>query len=266
MTEEHFHPKYDAAKEHAWHLSCWVAPGLRSWCVHEKSTGRLMALVSGIGENMPLEQRMPVKPVSVSFTAMPELSTLVPESALVPGTEMRHLKLVHGTVPTGLLRDEPIGTLGARCIYLHDEMAERSLLERFPNARSLPLHGTLVSHALSHSPFGAVAVLHRSATRLDLVVAERGKLLLSNTFHATVAEDLLYYTLFALEQCGLSPDDVEVRAGGTHLTPGEEHLLEKYFLKGPVPTTGPKDPALVDLQVPNAHHWTGLIDQFPCAS
>lgn len=266
MTEEHFHPKYDAAKEHAWHLSCWMAPALQAWCVHEKSSGRLMALVSDTGESMPMEQQMPVKPVSVSFTAMPEISTLVPESALVPGTEMRYLKLVHGSVPTGLLRDEPIGTLGARCIYLHDEMAERTLLERFPNARPLPLQGTLVSHALSRSPSGTVAVLHRSATRLDLVIADHGKLILTNTFHATVAEDLLYYALFALEQCGLSPDDAEVRAGGTHLTQVEELLLSKYFLKGPVPTTGPSDPALVDLHVPNAHHWTGLIEQFPCAS
>lgn len=266
MSEEHFHPKYDAAKEHAWHLSCWVAPGLQAWCAHEKASGGLMALVSGIGDIMPKQQQMPVMPVSVSFTAMPEISTLVPESALVPGTEMRHLKLVHGSVPTGLLRDEPIGTLGARCIYLHDELAEGALLERFPNARPLPLQGTLVSHALSRSSPGAVAVLHRSATRLDLVVADRGKLLLTNTFHATVAEDVLYYTLFAVEQCGLAPDDVEVRAGGTHITPGEEHLLSQYFLKGPVPTTGPKDPALMDLPVPDAHHWTGLIEQFPCAS
>jgi hypothetical protein len=266
MSVEIFRPNYDPAKEHAWHLSCWLAPGLQAWCVHERSTGRLMALASATGDTLPLEGRIPSKPASVSFTAMPEISTLVPESALVPGTEMRHLKMVHGTVPTGLLRDEPIATLGARCIYLHDEQAERSLMGRYPNARSLPLQGTLVSHGLSRSSTGAVVVLHRSATRLDLVVADHGKLLLSNTFHATVAEDVLYYTLFAVEQCGLAPDTVSVRAGGTHLTAGEEHLLSRYFVNGPIPSTGPDEPALADLRVPNAHHWTGLIEQFPCAS
>lgn len=266
MTTEHLHPDYDPAKEHAWHLGCWLAPGLQAWCVHDKSTGRLMALASGSGETLPLGDRIPARPASVSFTAMPEISTLVPESALVPGTEMRHLKMVHGTVPTGLLRDEPISTLGARCIYLHDEMAERRLLERFPNARSLPLQGTLVSHAMSHSASHALVVLHRSATRLDLVIADHGKLVLSNTFHATVAEDVLYYTLFAMEQCGLSPDTAHVRAGGTHLTAGEEHLLSKYVVHGPTPTTGKDDPAMKELRVPNAHHWTGLTEQFPCAS
>ena len=266
MSVEIFRPNYDAAKEHAWHLSCWLAPGFHAWCVHERSSGLLMALVSASGENLPAEGRLPLKPVTVSFTAMPEISTLVPESAMVPGSEMRHLKMVHGTVPTGLLRDEPIATLGAHCIYLHDETAERALLERFPHARSLPLQGTLVSHGLSRSASGAVVVAHRSSTRLDLVIADRGKLLLSNTFHATVAEDVLYYILFAIEQCGLSPDTVSVRAGGAHLTPGEEHLLSKYFKNGPIPSTGADEPALKDLRVPNAHYWTGLIEQFPCAS
>ena len=266
MTVETFRPGYDPAKEHAWHLSCWLAPGLQAWCVHEKSTGRLMALAGNTGDELPMQGHLPAKPVTVSFTAMPEISTLVPESALVPGTEMKHLKLVHGTVPTGLLREEPIGMLSARCIYLHDESAERSLLERFPNARSLPLQGTLLSHAMSRSTTKAVAVLHRSSTRLDLVLAVGGKLLLSNTFHATVAEDILYYTLFALEQCGLTPDAVEVRAGGTHLSAVEEHLLARYFLKVPFPSTGHDEPALADLRLPNAHHWTGLIEQFPCAS
>lgn len=213
-----------------------------------------MALASATGENLPTEDKLPVKPVRVSFTAMPEISTLVPESAMVPGSEMRHLKMVHGTVPTGLLRDEPIATLGAHCIYLHDETAERALLERFPHARSLPLQGTLVSHGLSRSAAGAVVLAHRSSTRLDLVVADRGKLLLSNTFHATVAEDVLYYTLFAVEQCGLSSDTVNVRAGGTHLSSSEEHLLSRYFVNGPIPSTGADEPALKDLRVPNAHH------------
>ena len=100
MTVETFRPGYDPAKEHAWHLSCWLAPGLQAWCVHEKSTGRLMALAGNTGDELPMQGHLPAKPVTVSFTAMPEISTLVPESALVPGTEMKHLKLVHGTVPT----------------------------------------------------------------------------------------------------------------------------------------------------------------------
>ncbi len=266
MSMETLRPEYDPVRDHAWHLSCWLAPGLQAWCVQERSTGKLMALASGAGEELPSPGKLPERPASVSFTAMPEVGTLVPESALVPGSELRHLKLVHGTVPSGLLRDEPIGMIGARCIYLHDEAAEHKLLQRFPHARPLPLQGTLVAHALAHASTGAAAVLHRSSTRLDLAIADRGKLLLSNTFHATVAEDVLYYTLFCLEQCGLTTDKTEVRVGGTHLNANEEHLLSLYFAKGPVPTTAPGSAALAGMDLANAHHWTGLIEQFTCAS
>lgn len=267
MTASETHrPGYDPAKDHAWHLSCWLAQDLQAWCVHDRHTGRLAALAYAPGEALPSEEWVPTRPHSVSFTAMPEIGTLVPEHVLVPGAEMRHLKMVHGPVPTGLLRDEPIDRLGARCIYLHDEMAERKLLDRFPNARSLPLQGTLISHALGHATNGAVALLHRSSARLDLVLADRGKLLLSNTFHATVAEDVLYYTLFCLDQCHIAPEAVVVRAGGTHLSASEEHLLSSYFLQGPVPSTGQADAPLEDFPLPDAHHWTGLIEQFQCAS
>lgn len=266
MTVDIIRPGYDAAKDDAWHLSCWLAPDLHAWCVHDRSSGLLMALAALRGAHLPQERLLPPRPASVSFTALPEISTLVPESALAPGTEMRYLKMVHGTVPTGLLREEPIATLGAHCIYLHDEAAELALLDRYPHARSLPLQGTLVSHALARSATGPVLLAHRSATRLDLVAADGGKLLLSNTFHATVAEDVLYYALLATEQCGLSPATVQLRAGGTHLSAGEEHLLSTYFTHGPVPSTGSDEPALKGLRVPNAHHWTGLIDQFTCAS
>jgi hypothetical protein len=266
MTTEAFHTEYDPAQDHAWHLGCWLAPGLQAWCVHDRRNGKLMALAAAPGDSFPLAERLPQRPASVSFTAMPEVGTLVPESALAPGTEMRHLAMVHGTVPTGLLRDEPIGLLDARCIYLHDETAERKLLEQYPNARSLPLQGTLVNHALARSAAGAVAVVLRSSSRMDLAIAERGKLLLCNTFHATVPDDLLYYTLFCLERCGIAPAAVELRVGGTHLAPTEEHLLSNYFARGATPTTAPDDAVLNGLQLPQAHHWTGLTEQFPCAS
>lgn len=265
MPTELFHPSYNPAKDHAWHLAVWLAPDLHAWCIHDRDTGQLAALVAGTGNGLPSVNRLPIKPASVSFTAIPEVSTLVPKGALQPGSELQHLKLVHGKVPPGLLRDEPIDTLGAHCLYLHDEQAEEDLLKRFPGARSLPLQGTLISHGLARSAEGPVMVLHRSSTRVDLVVAEHGRLLLSNTYYATVPEDVLYYTLLAAEQCGLRPDTLNLRAGGTHLTSTEEHLLAGYFAKGPKPSISSSDPVLALLTVPNAHHWTGLIEQFPCA-
>jgi hypothetical protein len=265
MLIEFQRPDYDPALEHAWHLSIWMAPDLHAWAVHGRASGQLMALQADHGEHMPMQDRTPFRPAGVSFTALPETSTLVPESALTPGHEMRHLKMVHGTLPTGLLRDEPIGTIGARCIYLHDEAAERVLMGRFPHARSLPLQGVLLQAAISRSTHGTALVLHRSASRADVAIARDGRLLLSNNFHAVNAEDVLYYALFALEQCGATPSGTDLHFGGTHLTGAEEELLVRHF-KHALPLVDSNDPSLASSGLERPHRWAALMEQFICAS
>lgn len=256
---------YDPTKERAWHLSVWMSPELTAWCVHDVANGTCVALQADKGSDLPNSSLLPVRPVSVSFTALPEISTLVPESALVPGSEMRHLKMVHGNLPTGLLRDEPIGSLGARCVYLHDEEAEHRLMTKYPNARSLPLQAVLVQSALARSAEGAVVVLHRAAKRLDLSIARDQQLRLSNTFHAVNAEDVLYFALFAIEQCGLRPEDAHVVTSGTHLTANEEELLARY-LPNISPAITAIDPLIATLRMDGPHHWSALLEQFACAS
>lgn len=255
---------YDAAKERAWHLSIWASPDVSAWCAHDVATGRCVALSSDHGMALPDEALLPKRPVSVSFTALPEISTLVPENALAPGSEMRHLKMVHGHLPTGLLRDEPIGALGARCVYLHDEQAEHRLVTRFPHARSLPLQAVLVHAVLARSSGKHTVLIHRSAKRLDVAIARDQRLLLSNTFHAVASEDVLYYTLFALEQCGARPEDARCLICGTHLNTGDDDLLARY-LPEVEHVIEPEDQRLHGLNIAGPHHFAALLEQFACA-
>lgn len=260
-----FLPTYDPARERAWHLSIWASAEASAWCVHDLATGRCAALSADRGSAMPDEDRLPHRPVTVSFTALPELSTLVPESALAPGSEEGHLRTVHGALPTGVLRDEPIGALGARCLYLHDEQAEQRLVARFPNARPLPLQAVLVHTVLARGGEKPVVLLHRSAKRLDLAIARGQRLLLSNTFHAMAPEDALYYTLFALEQCGTRPEEARCLIGGTHLSAAEEGLLKKY-LPDIAHAVAPADPPLAGLGLEAPHRFAALLEQHACAS
>lgn len=265
MQVDHRSNAYDARKERAWHVSALLSPETSAWCVHDVGTGACVALLAGAAGELPGAASLPVRPASVSFTALPEVSALIPESALAPGSEMAHLRSVHGHVPTGLLRDEPIGALGARCIYLHDEGAELRLMARFPSARSLPLQAVLVQTAIARSSERTTLLLHRSAKRLDLALAHRQQLLLSNTFHAVSAEDVLYYTLFVLERCGHAPADVRVLTGGTHFTDTEEQLLGRY-LPDLAPCITKDHPSVLGIGIERPAHWSGLLLQFACAS
>ncbi len=265
MQVDHRSPHYEPAKPRAWHLSAWLSPESSAWCVHDIHTGSCVALVSGKGPELPETTALPKQPATVSFTAMPEISTLVPESALAAGSEMVHLRTVHGHLPTGLLRDEPIDALGARCVYLHDEEAEHRLMALFPNARSLPLQAVLVNTALIRSSKGPVLLLHRAPKRVDLVLADKQQLLLSNTFHAVNGEDVLYYVLYVLERYGKKPGDVQVLVGGTQVSVFEDELIARYL-----PDLGPMiaqdDAMLIGSGIEKPAPWAGLLLQFACAS
>jgi len=258
-------PGYDPARERAWHLSVWLSPELTAWCVHDRQDGHCVALHADAGSALPHEAELPARPVSVSFVVMPEISTLVPETALAPGTEPDHLRMVHGHLPTGLLRDEPITALDARCIYLHDEAAEHALLTRFPQARSLPLGAVLVPFALARSGGRNVLLLHRDARRVDITVAKDHQLLLHNTFHAVNEEDVLYWTLLALERCGLHGERTHVLLAGPQMPDAGASLLARY-LPDPTPAMQAADlePALPGLS--DAHCFTALLNEFACAS
>lgn len=256
--------RYAAERERAWHLSAWLSPEVSAWCVQDVRDGSCVALQADKGGTLPAQDLLPARPGSVSFTVLPEISALVPESALTPGSEMRHLQLVHGRLPAGVLRDEPIAPLGARCVYLHDEQAEHALLTRHPNARPVPMQSILVQAAMGRSAKGAVVWVERSHKRVDLAIARRQQLLLSNSFHAANAEDVLYYTLFALEQCKVRPAEVHALLSGLHLSAEDEQLLARYL-----PDTAPGI-APTDLRAPRQlvapHRFAALIEQFACAS
>lgn len=256
---------YAPGRERSWHLSLWLSPELTGWCVHDLGDGRCVALHTAEGNALPDTAELPLRPASVSFVVMPEISTLVPETALAPGTETDHLRMVHGHLPTGLLRDEPITALDARCIYLHDEAAEHALLTRYPQARSLPLSAVLVPFALARAGHGTVLLLHRDAKRVDITVARDRQLLLHNTFHAVNAEDMLYWTLLAIERCGATPEGTRVLTAGPRMDEPCTALLQRY-LPDVAPALRSSDveaglPGLAD-----AHRFTALIHQFACAS
>ncbi|MBK6542900.1 MAG: DUF3822 family protein [Flavobacteriales bacterium] len=247
------------------HLGILIRPNGMGWCANEPVTGHCLMLVHGEGDELPAADLLPERPASVSFTAVPELSTLVPESALAPGTEAAHLALVHGHLPTGLLRDEPIATLGARCVYLHDEAMEHGVLERFPAARSVALRNLLVRSALEQGKRRTTLVAHRVEKRFDVALADASGLRLSNAFHAATGTDALYYILFALDQLGLAPNAVQALWAGPGWTAADLDLLRRYLpLAAPVIARGNK--VLGDLDVETPEHWFALLEQAACAS
>ena len=247
------------------HLSILTAPGLSAWCLHDRGSGACLAFHQMADDDGFDDPRIPDDPRSVSFITLPEWSTLVPLAAMTSGSEAKHLALVQGGLPEGVLRDEPVPELTATCLHVHDDRAEHQLLARFPSARTLSLQALLVRLALGQSGDGGILVLHRGQDRLDLALATGSGLQLSNTFPARTAADVLYFALLALERHGLPPAQVRLRFGGVALNKAEEDLLERYFPDaGPV-LPSPHGPELRG-PVKGPHRWVALLEQYACVS
>ena len=264
VTASHFTERYQPGRERAWHLSIWSAPHATAWCVHDITNGSVAGLASGGSDQLPEAERLPKNPASISFIALPEISTLVPEGVLEGGREAAHLELVHGALPTGLLRDEPIDALSARCIYLHDEAVEKRLLHHYPSARPIALQALLIKTAMARAADKPLLLIHRAEQRCDLVIADRTNVRLANSFHAPTATDVLYFTLFALDRSGLKPEEVQALVGGMALSTEVHTLLEGYL-----PDLGPaiqkNATALSGLSLARPEHFTALLEQWPCA-
>lgn len=255
--------RYQPSQERAWHLSVLVAGDLRAWSVTAIDDGSTVAQGWSNGLSALDAEQLPEHPQSVSFVTLPEWSALVPEGALEPGSETRHLGLVHGGLPTGALRDEPVPDIGATCIYVHDDEHERQVLDRYPSARPVPMCSLMLRGALARSSKGPVLLLHRSHDRLDAAIADAGRLLLSNTYPARSSQDMLYFTLLAVDGCGLSTKDVRIEYGGTHLGTHEVSLLQRYFASAE-PATGQWAAGSGD--EPDRSRWIALTEQFACVS
>ena len=257
--------RYEPEKERTHHLSLLIGQACSAWAAHHVGHGIVEALCWAANDRALHDELLPRLPHSVSFVSLPEWSTLVPDSALMPGSEAQYLKLVHGALPTGAMRDEPIDSLAATCVYVHDDLTERTILQRYPNARALPLHGVLLRAAEARHGTTPLVLAHRSAERLDVHVMREGRLLLSNSYPARSVQDVLYFTLLAADVTGLDPQTAEVQLCGTHISTADLELVRRYF-PFCIPASGPGWSELKPSAGTAPERWLAALEQIACVS
>ncbi len=253
---------HTADAERAHHVGMVIGPDLAAWVARDLATDEVTAMAWAPDLNVLRHADLPERPRSVTYVSLPEWSTLVPDGALEPGTSADHLKLVFGKLPGNAVREEPVNTISAQCLYVNEAAHERTILERFPIARSLPLQAVLVHGTRARSHAGPVLLFHRGAERVDVAIASKGELLLSTSYPARTSEDLLYYCLLATERTGHTPESIRLHAGGTHLTSADRALLSTYFstILAAVPST------TTGGAVAEPERWLAAFDQSACVS
>ena len=72
-------------------------------------------------------------------------------------------------------------------------------------------------------------MLHRVDDRLDMALIGDSGPVLCNYFHTRTPEDVLYYALFGLEQCGVEKEMVDCFSAGPGMSVDHTKLLSEYF-------------------------------------
>lgn len=255
---------YAPERERTYHVSIVIGPEVSAWVARDMHDPQALALAWGAGAEALHHPDLPQHPRSVTYVSLPQLSTLVPDGAIEPGTSADHLKLVHGRIPAVAVREQPVEPLGAQCLYVNEAEHERRILDRYAFARSLPLQAVLVNSARERSENGPVLVVHRGEERIDVAIADRNALLLSASYPARTPSDVLYFCLLATEQTEHSPTTMAVRMGGTHITRADRDLLSRYFSDAAPAWPWPQSQLFPAGMEPE--RWLAAFDQFTCVS
>jgi len=101
------------------------------------------------------------------------------------------------------------------------------------NKAAIVHHSTSIlnaSYHLSQLPHPSRLFLYIRSKFIDIVLYEENKVLLYNSFHYINKEDILFYTLYVIEQFSLQPGKVLLCPGGMIEGSSESYqLLAKYF-------------------------------------
>lgn len=152
---------------------------------------------------------------SVSAALVDHRSTLIPGPLFDEQHADKLLQFNHGK-NVGKAAHDLIPEINAQNVYMLPENVSTTIKKIFPNVQlfhfSTPLLETLLVKN-KHSKEQQIFV-HLLPTRLCVSVLKEGKLILYNSYPHQTNEDIVYYTLFAMEQLQLNPEKVPLAIWG----------------------------------------------------
>lgn len=189
--------------------------------------------------------------------------TLVPESFYDPSRITSLVTFVTGSEGAIMGGKLP----GLHFCYSVDATLLNWCEKEFPQAFFLHAGMVTLSMLLSdESLHGTSMFLVINNGCMELAVAKQGQVVFYNVFHFEVAEDILYYVLFAMEQLSINPLEAQLHiASQLEVTNGLVNDLSKYIRKVSYLQRDKQLKLKVGLHYPE-HFFYNLLHQSICAS
>ena len=159
--------------------------------------------------------------------------TMVPAPLYDPGQNGRYLEFNFGKKVYGQVKADKLEEIDAFNVcgipqQLID-IAEANYKEAAFFHRSTAIIRAIYNHQ-KINPVPACIYLNRRGQFIDLASMEAGRLVFFNSYSCTGKEDVLYYTLYAIEQLNLRPENVQLFISGMIDNDSETHLLLGQYI------------------------------------
>jgi hypothetical protein len=154
-----------------------------------------------------------------------------------------------------------------QCIYAIPELLNSTIDKLLPSHKSKNTLSVLCQLFLSAEEFSSESVLlYLYKNLIYIIVKDKHKLLLANTFDVNTQEDVLYYLLFTLEQFELNPLTVKLAIAGNTETNNTLITSVKKYIKEVRFATGNKSIHWENLKGIPQHFNYSLINRLYCVS
>ncbi|NMH89499.1 DUF3822 family protein [Flavivirga algicola] len=161
-----------------------------------------------------------------------ELSTVVPKPLFNEDSLADYLKFNSKILKSDFITYDDIALNDSVSVYVPYININNFIYEKFGSFTFKHVSTILIEEILlieknSSSP---KVYLNISKNHFEIIVIEKGKLLLYNTFEYTTKEDFIYYVLFTAEQLSLNPESLNlVFIGDVRETDALYQIAYKYI-------------------------------------
>ena len=128
------------------------------------------------------------------------------------------------------INTDTISKIGTNLVYSIPEEIAEILDGYFPTAKKYHQITILLSQFFKKEKFSTTTYLYIDKKKIHICIFETKKLIFTNSFDFFNKEDILYYTLFVLEQLKLDTNNITVELYGDINTYDENYqLLHEYI-------------------------------------
>lgn len=158
--------------------------------------------------------------------------TIVPGALFVADKSSEYFSFVYPLENGEELNSTKLFFDEAELIYATDMAYLQIIRDYFPHSIALPGVASFVNYILPRyrNTRSSAIFLNLYSDNFDLLLLNDGRMLFCNNFKFKTAEDLVYYTIFVIDQLKVNPEKVELKLSGNIPSQSELlKLLRKYI-------------------------------------